>query len=53
MEKFIKLDAGRLPEMAEFYKTAFRGEPWNDDWSDPVQLNEYVKEKRYQDAITR
>ncbi len=44
MEKFIKLDAGRLPEMAELYNTAFRGEPWNDDWSDPVQLNEYVKE---------
>ena len=44
MEEFIKLDAGRLPEMVELYKTAFRGEPWNDDWSDPVQLNEYVKE---------
>ena len=44
MEEFIRLDAGCLPEMAELYKTAFRGEPWNDDWSDPVQLNEYVKE---------
>ena len=44
MEEFIRLDAGRLPEMAELYKTAFRGEPWNDDWSDPVQLNEYIKE---------
>ena len=44
MEEFIRLDAGCLLEMAELYKTAFRGEPWNDDWSDPVQLNEYVKE---------
>ena len=44
MEEFIRLDAGRLPEMAELYKTAFKGEPWNDDWSDPVQLNEYIKE---------
>ena len=42
MEKFIKLDAGRLPEMAELYKTAFRGEPWNDDWSDEDQLYAYI-----------
>ena len=44
MEELIKLGPDRLPEMAELYKIAFRGEPWNDDWSDPVQLNEYVKE---------
>ncbi|MBR3247183.1 MAG: GNAT family N-acetyltransferase [Clostridiales bacterium] len=30
--------------MAELYRSAFNGEPWNDDWSDTVQLNEYVKE---------
>ncbi|MCR5286377.1 MAG: GNAT family N-acetyltransferase [Saccharofermentans sp.] len=30
--------------MAELYKSAFKGEPWNDDWSDPDQLMEYVKE---------
>ncbi|MBR5088375.1 MAG: GNAT family N-acetyltransferase [Ruminiclostridium sp.] len=30
--------------MAELYKRAFSGDPWNDDWSDPVQLAEYMKE---------
>lgn len=44
MEEFIILDESYLPQMAELFKTAFRGEPWNDDWSDPVQLNEYIKE---------
>ena len=44
MEEFVLLDETYLPQMAELYKNAFRGEPWNDDWSDPVQLNEYVKE---------
>ncbi len=44
MEELIKLGPDRLPEMAGLYKIAFRGEPWNDDWSDPFQLNEYVKE---------
>ena len=44
MEELIKLGPDRLPEMAGLYKDAFMGEPWNDDWSDPVQLNEYVKE---------
>ena len=33
-----------LPEMAELYSSAFKGEPWNDEWSDTFQLNEYVKE---------
>ena len=31
--------------MAALYKSAFNGEPWNDDWSDEKQLLEYVKEK--------
>ena len=31
--------------MASLYKSAFYGEPWNDDWSDENQLLEYVKEK--------
>ncbi len=44
MEEFILLDETYLPQMAELYKNAFNGEPWNDDWSDPVQLNEYIKE---------
>ena len=44
MEEFIMLDESFLTEMAELYRSAFKGEPWNDDWSDTVQLNEYVKE---------
>ncbi len=43
-EKFIVLDESYLPQMGELFKTAFAGEPWNDDWSDPVQLGEYIKE---------
>ncbi len=44
MEQLILLDASYLPQMAELYKISFAGEPWNDDWSDPYQLAEYVKE---------
>ena len=44
MEEFIILDDSYLPQMAELFKDAFYGEPWNDDWSDPVQLMEYIKE---------
>lgn len=45
MEEFVLLNQSDLPEMAELYKSAFYGEPWNDDWSDEKQLMEYVKEK--------
>ncbi len=31
--------------MVRLYKSAFGGEPWNDDWSDEEQLTEYIKEK--------
>ena len=44
MKNFIILDESYLPQMAELFKNAFYGEPWNDDWSDSVQLNEYIKE---------
>ena len=30
--------------ITELFRDVFTHEPWNDDWSDPVQLNEYVKE---------
>lgn len=43
-ERFIVLDETYLPQAAELYKNSFRGEPWNDDWSDESQLNEYIKE---------
>ena len=44
MEEFIVLDDTYLKQMALLYKNAFRGEPWNDDWSDEAQLSEYIKE---------
>ena len=44
MEEFILLDESYLPQMGELFRNAFLGEPWNDDWSDPVQLGEYIKE---------
>ncbi len=44
MEEFIVLDDTYLNQMALLYKNAFRGEPWNDDWSDEAQLTEYTKE---------
>ena len=44
MEEFILLDQSRFSEMAELYRTSVAGDPWNDDWSDPVQLTEYIKE---------
>ena len=43
-EEFIVLDESYLDGMAELYKNAFAGEPWNDDWSDREQLYEYIKE---------
>ena len=43
-EQLIVLDDSYLPQMAELFKKAFTGEPWNDDWSDDAQLQEYIKE---------
>lgn len=48
-EEFIQLDMlheseSRIKEITALYKTAFAGEPWHDDWSDEVQLTEYIKE---------
>ena len=43
-EQFILLDESFLPQMAELYRSAFLGEPWNDNWSDDTQLMEYMKE---------
>ena len=40
----IELDDSYLLQMAELYKEAFSGEPWNDDWSDKKQLIEYIKD---------
>ena len=40
----IELDGSFLPRMAELYREAFSGEPWNDNWSDTKQLAEYIKD---------
>ena len=41
---FIKIDQSYLCQMKELYKSAFKGEPWNDDWSDEKQLDLYMRE---------
>ena len=41
---FIELDDSYLPQMAELFRDAFSGEPWNDNWSDTEQLMEYMKD---------
>ena len=43
-EELIELDESYLPAIAELYKNAFMGEPWNDDWSDRAQLENYIKD---------
>lgn len=43
-EEFIELDESYLPSIAELYKNAFMGDPWNDDWSDRAQLENYIKD---------
>lgn len=44
MEQLINLDQSYFEEAAELYRESFKGEPWNDDWSDQKQLTEYIKE---------
>ena len=44
MEEFILLDESYLDKTARLYQSAFKGEPWNDDWSDESQLTEYIKD---------
>ena len=43
-ESFILLDKTYLPQMAKLIKSAFMGEPWNDDWSDKGQLYAYISD---------
>ena len=43
-DKLTLLDESYTEKMADLFKKAFAGEPWNDDWSDRAQLLEYVKE---------
>ena len=43
-DKLTLLDESYIEQMADLFKKAFAGEPWNDNWSDRAQLLEYVKE---------
>lgn len=47
LEKYRKprlLDESYLSSIADLYRNAFMGDPWNDDWSDRKQLEEYIKD---------
>ena len=41
---FIKLDETYLQEIKSLYRRAFGRAPWEDDWSDDIQLEEYILE---------
>ena len=43
-EELIRLNESHLTAIAEMYRNAFAGEPWNDDWSDATQLTEYIRD---------
>lgn len=42
--QLISLDKSYLSAIADLYREAFMGEPWNDDWSDRIQLEAYIKD---------
>ena len=44
MEQLVELNDSDLPQMAELYRLAFAGDPWNDNWSDNEQLMNYMRE---------
>lgn len=37
-----KLSIENIEEIKSLFSEIFTKEPWNDDWSDPVQLHEYI-----------
>ena len=43
-EEFVLLDESYLSAIADLYQSAFMGAPWNDDWSDRSQLEEYLRD---------
>ncbi len=43
-EQFLILNESFIPQMSELFRSAFAGEPWNDDWSDSRKLNDYIKD---------
>ena len=37
-----ELDETHFDEIKELFRSVFMAPPWNDDWSDENQLNEYL-----------
>lgn len=42
MEEIRELKNSSLCEIEAFFREVFTKEPWNDDWSDPCQLRQYI-----------
>ncbi|MBR6071157.1 MAG: GNAT family N-acetyltransferase [Ruminococcus sp.] len=40
--EIIRLGADRFGEIKLLFRDVFMNEPWNDDWSDDIQLTEYL-----------
>ena len=39
-----ELSTNDLPEIKELFRAVFAGPPWNEDWNDENQLDEYMKD---------
>jgi len=37
-----KIDEKQMKEIKNLFRSVFMNEPWNDDWSDEEQLNQYM-----------
>lgn len=42
MTAIKELNIEYMEEIKSLFREIFTNEPWNDDWSDPVQLHEYI-----------
>ena len=42
--ELIKLDLSNKNEVKDFFREVFTKDPWNDDWSDEEQLDNYIDE---------
>lgn len=40
--KLVKLNRSNKNEVKSFFKEVFTKEPWNDDWSNGEQLDNYI-----------
>ena len=43
MPAISELNTDHIREITALFKSVFTAPPWNDDWSDEKQLNEYIK----------